>query len=248
MPNVPAVSYNGPMSINRFEAPQPFRRVSGRIACMEDVSARLAPGMPVWPGDPPFGLAVASHLDRGDSATVHRLTLSTHTGTHVDAPAHFIRGGAPVAELPWEGLIGPAVMVDTGDAPLITAAVLDALVGVPDVPILLLKTANSHRRLWADPVFRQDFVALDAGAATWLVAHGVRGVGIDYLSIEPFGSGTKGHPAHLALLAARVVIVEGLDLTHATVGRGLFICLPLAVGDAEGAPARAVWIPEGPGG
>lgn len=210
----------------------------------QDISAPLVPGMPVWPGDPPMAVEVQSHLDRGDSATVHRLAFSTHTGTHVDAPRHFIRGAEPIDQVPWAGLVGPARLVDVGDAPTITGELLDRVVGPLDVPILLLRTANSHRDLWGRATFATDFVALDASAATWLIAQGARGVGIDYLSIEPYGSGALGHPVHLALLANRVAIIEGLDLRRATPGRGRLLCLPLRLPGLEAGPARALWQPE----
>jgi arylformamidase len=213
-------------------------------ASIQDLSVDVRPGLPVWPGDPAVTVEVQSHLDRGDSATVHRVAFSTHTGTHVDAPAHFIRGAASLGEVPWEGLVGRGRLVDVGPAAVITAEVLDRVVGRPNAPILLLRTVNSHRDLWGRSTFARDYVALDQTAAAWLVSHGVKGIGIDYLSIEPFGAGAKGHPVHLALLAARVAIIEGLDLRRATPGSGWFACLPLRLGDLEGAPARAIWMPD----
>jgi arylformamidase len=211
---------------------------------IQDVSAVLGPGTPVWPGDPALTIEVQSHLDRGDSATVHRVLCSTHTGTHVDAPAHFIRGGGSLGTVPWDGLVGPATMVDTGDEPLVTGDVLERLCPRLDTPILLLRTRNSRDNLWGAKEFRRDFTALDPSAATWLVSRDVKGVGIDFLSIEPFGSGAQGHPVHLALLAKRVAVVEGLDLRRATPGRGRFVCLPLRLESLEGAPARAIWMPD----
>ena len=211
---------------------------------IEDITVAVRVGeTPVWPGDPPHRVTVQSHLDRGDSVTVHRVEMGTHTGTHVDAPGHFIRGGNPIDDVPWNGLMGPAILVDAGDLAEIEAETLDRLVPGDVPPIILLRTANSHRNLWQDSRFHEDFTALLPSAATWLVAHRVRGVGIDYLSIEPFGAGKSGHPVHLALLAARVAIVEGLDLRAATPGRGRFICLPLRLSGLEAAPARAIWMP-----
>lgn len=196
----------------------------------------------MWPGDPVVTLTRLSHLDEGDSATVHRLMLSTHTGTHVDAPAHFVAGAPGVVDVPWEGLVGPAVIIDTGPAPLVTAPVLGALEPqLNGTRIVLFKTRNSHLNLWGHSTFRRDFTALDLSAAEWLLAHGICGVGIDYLSIEPFGSGATGHAVHMRLLKAGVAIIEGLDLREVAPGFGRFTCLPLKLRDAEGAPARAIW-------
>jgi arylformamidase len=223
------------------------RHVAERI---EDLTVAVREGAtPVWPGDPPHRVVVQSHLDRGDSATVHRVELGTHTGTHVDAPAHFIRGGGSIEDVPWEGLMGPALLLDAGARPVVEGEDLDALTAAaaaPIPPILLIKTANSHRNLWGTAAFQRDFTALAPSAATWLLAHGVRGVGIDYLSIEPFGSGAAGHPVHVALLAARVAIIEGLDLRAARPGSGRFVCLPLRLAGLEAAPARALWWPDAP--
>lgn len=209
---------------------------------VKDLTIGVHAGLPVWPGDPSVTLSRLSHLEDGDSATVHHLTLSTHTGTHVDAPAHFVVGAPGVVDVPWEGLVGPAVIMDTGEAPVVTAKVLDALGStLSRQRIVLFKTRNSHLNFWAHTEFRRDFTALDLSAAEWLLAHDIRGVGIDYLSIEPFGSRATGHAVHFCLLQAGVAVIEGLDLRGVGPGSGRFTCLPLKLRDAEGAPARAIW-------
>lgn len=183
--------------------------------------------MAVWPGDPPVLVEPLSRVEAGDVAAVSRLALGTHTGTHVDPPAHFLAGGATVDQLPLDVLVGPAVVADlTGGGP-IDAARLEAL-GLADGTVrLLLKTSATEGLLTPD-------------GAAWLVERGVRLVGADTLSIEP---ATDNYPVHRCLLGAGVIIVEGLDLTAAAPGRYQLVCLPLRIAGGDGAPARAVLLP-----
>lgn len=204
-----------------------------------DITLPISDDLPVWPGDPRPCITRVADLARGDAFTLSALQMSAHTGTHVDAPAHFIEGGATVDALPLDVLVGPARVVHLPDADVITASVLDAL-NIPPVPSrLLFRTRNSD--LWAKGVtgFREDFVALSEDAARWLVARGVRLVGVDYLSVAP-----AADPAtvHVILLRAGVVIVEGLNLSAVPAGEYDLVCLPLKVVGAEGAPARAILI------
>ena len=190
---------------------------------MIDISRRIEPGMVIYPGDPPLAMELALSRARGDVANVTRLSLGTHTGTHVDAPAHFLDGGAGVEALPLDALIGPASVVDAG-APIgaLDAAALRAL-DLPDRAERLLLTCAPEDGLAGD-------------AARLLVARGVRLVGVDCLTIGD-------EEAHRALLEAGVVIVEGLDLTRAAPGPWRLVCLPLLIPGADGAPARAVLAP-----
>jgi arylformamidase len=209
-----------------------------------DVSAPLRNGMPVWPGDPPFRRTLQKSIDRGDECTVSELSLGAHTGTHVDAPSHFVRGGGDMGSIPLELLVGPADVVDlTGVATAIGATDLERA-EVPEGTVrLLAKTSNSG---WStgDSEFREDFVAYESSAAEWCVDRGVRLLGIDYLSIEPYGDEREGHPVHRTLLDAGVVILEGLDLARVKPGRYLLLALPLSIPEAEGAPARVLLLEE----
>lgn len=195
-----------------------------------DISLPIGPSLAVWPGDPPVEVEPLTRVEEGDPG-VSRLALGTHTGTHVDPPAHFVSGGATVDELPLDVLVGPAVVADcTGGAP-IDAARLEGL-GLPaGTARLLLKTAAGTAA-----------GLLTAGGAGWLVERGVRLVGADTLSIEPE---TEEYPVHRILLGAGVVIVEGLDLTAAAPGPYELVCLPLRITGGDGAPARAVLLPLG---
>jgi arylformamidase len=204
-----------------------------------DISLRLSESLPVWPGDPGIVITQTSHLDRGDMATVSRLDMGAHTGTHVDAPVHFVRGGLPVDKLDLNVLVGPAQVVHVPDADLLSAAVLDGLGIPPGTERVLFRTRNSE--LWAlgETRFDQEFVAISRDGARWLVERGVRLVGIDYLSV---GSWAEPVAAHQVLLGAGVIAVEGLDLSGIAPGEYQLACLPLKLAGCDGAPARAILI------
>lgn len=191
--------------------------------------------MVVYEGDPGVEIAPRLEIARGDAANVSLLSMGSHTGTHVDAPAHFIEGGATVESLPLDSLIGPALVAEVGCERLIGRRDLEPLL-LGGQSRLLLKTRNSA--LWAAGGFSRDFVALDLEGARYLTERGLRLIGIDYLSIEAFHS--PGHPVHRHLLGAGVVILEGLDLSRVAPGVYELVCLPLPVRGIDGAPCRAV--------
>jgi arylformamidase len=195
-----------------------------------DVSVRIRPGMPIWPGDPELRVELAASLADGGPANITQLALGAHTGTHVDAPLHFFDGAAGVEKLSLDALIGPCLVVAaTGvDGELRP----DALAGVPPgTERVLFRTPNSQ--LWDRPGFVEDHLRLSAAAAEEVVRRGIRLVGIDYLSIG-------GPEAHRTLLAAGVVPLEGLDLRRVEPGPYRLVCLPLLLVGADGAPARTV--------
>jgi arylformamidase len=171
----------------------------------------------------------------GAPCNVSRMELGTHAGTHVDAPFHFIPDGAPVEALPLAALVGPARVVGLPDAPAVTAAHVRSW-ALSGVKRLLVRTRNSGTLL--TPGFREDFVYVEPEAARLLAASGLLLFGWDYLSIERYGSGDFA--AHLALLGAGVVLVEGLDLSAVEPGDYRLSCLPLSIVGADGAPARVV--------
>jgi arylformamidase len=201
-----------------------------------DVSVPLRPGMPTYAGEPGPQLEHLKQISRGDSANVTALSLGSHTGTHVDAPHHFLDGRSTVEAMPLEALVGPARVIELTDQHHITAADLEAASIPSGTTRLLLKTP--HSRFWNDDEFHTDFVGLTRDAAEWLVVRGFVLVGIDYLSIERFRS--PEHPVHKILLAANVVIVEGLDLRSVTTDEYMMACAPLKVVGADGAPARVL--------
>jgi arylformamidase len=202
-----------------------------------DISLSISESLVVWPGDPPIGITQVSHLERGDHATVSRLEMGAHTGTHVDAPAHFVRGGAGVEALDLNTLVGLALVAEARDADALTADVLAELAIPLGAERVLFRTRNSN--LWARGVqeFDEDFVAITEDGARWLVERGIMLVGVDYLSVAPFGA---SKPTHEMLLQAGIVVVEGLNLSGIGPGMYQLVCLPLKIEGADGAPARAI--------
>lgn len=206
---------------------------------VHDVTAPLREDLPTWPGEDGLRRRLVKDLAKGDTSTVSHLSLGAHTGTHIDAPVHFIAEGGGIDALDVEALMGPAVVAGLEHVER-TIRPEDLEASVPEgAERILLKTRNSG---WSasDTEFREDFVALDAAGAEWCVARGLRLVAIDYLSIEPSGSARKGHPVHRTLLNAGVVIVEGVDLSGVQPGAFVLAALPLLVPGGDGAPARVV--------
>lgn len=204
---------------------------------MIDITVPLRADMPVWPGTTGLILEEVKRLAAGDSSNQSKFSAGVHVGTHVDAPRHFVAGGATIDELSLRTLVGPAVVADLLDVKLITAEDLAGLRLPLGTERLLLRTTNSY--LWAkgEAGFHKDFVALAPDAARWLVDRGVRLVGIDYLSVQRYNDSPR---THQILLEAGIVIVEGLSLVAVSAGEYELICLPLCLVGAEGAPARAV--------
>lgn len=193
-----------------------------------DITVPIRTGMVTYPGDPEVTVERVASLADGDIANISRAALGLHTGTHVDAPLHFLEDDAGVDELPLDVLIGPCEVVALPD--LGAARVAAAL---PAADRVLFRTPNSA--LWARDSFADDFLSLDGDGARTLVERGVRLVGVDYLSVGDA-------EAHRVLLGAGVVVVEGLDLRRVEPGPYELICLPLRVAGSDGAPARAVLV------
>ena len=213
------------------------------MSAIIDISVAVHEGLATYPGNPTPSMTPVLRIGAGDSSNVSELRLGTHSGTHVDAPAHFFDGAPAADALPLDALVGPATVLDLTRVEAAVTPEDLAAAGLPRGAVrVLLRTRNSAR--WREPSapFDPGYVALAPEAARLLVERGVRLVGIDALSIERFGA--EGRPTHRTLLAAGVVIVEGLDLSDAPAGDYLLACLPLKLAGADGAPARAVlWRP-----
>ncbi|MDP9370274.1 MAG: cyclase family protein [Chloroflexota bacterium] len=206
-----------------------------------DISVPLSPDLPVWPGDPEVRVEPMMRIAAGDVANVSGLTLSSHTGTHVDAPWHFIENGATLDDIPLERWIGPCVVMEVPpQARRVEPQHLDAANLPSGTQRLLLRTANSTLWQTGHREFREDYVALSPAAARWIVERGIRLVGIDYLSIEAFDD--QEHATHRTLLGAGVLIVEGLSLSDVTPGHYTLLCLPLRLAAGDGAPARVLLV------
>lgn len=206
-----------------------------------DISVPISSRIPIWPGNPGLEFEAVNRIAEGASSNVSRVSLGTHTATHVDAPRHFLEDGVGVDELPLADLVGPCRVLDFRQVPLgegITAGALDRAVAGRPAERLLLKTRNSE--LWDGRSFSREFVHLTPDGAEWMLEAGVRVVGIDYLSVERFKA--AGAPVHRALLGARVIIIEGLNLVQVEADGGPYelICLPLRLPGADGAPARVI--------
>jgi arylformamidase len=201
--------------------------------------------MTTWGNEPGPQISPLRRIANGDTANVSVITLGDHTGTHVDPPIHFIEGGATVDQLPVDALLGPCVVLDYDGAGNVSGEWLGRAGVGGGTTRLLIKTRNSE--LWDDPThpFTRDIVALNASAARWCVDHGVRLVGIDYLTIEPQGPEKAGYPTHHTLLGAGVVIIEGLDLRGIKAGSYELICGPLKIAGGDGAPARVFLLERG---
>ena len=199
-----------------------------------DISMKLSEETLRWRGiQQPFELIARSRMIRGDHGNSSSISMSAHCGTHVDAPFHFVDGGATIDELPIEPFLGPALVHTVDDGRYITRAHVDAI-DLQGETRVLFKTPNS--RLLREP-YTPDFTAFDVGAAEALVAAGVRLVGLDYLSVA---HEDEQVPVHRAFLDHGVVLLEGIDLSVVDPGRYELICLPLRVSGSDGAPCRAV--------
>ncbi|HZW54876.1 MAG TPA: cyclase family protein [Nitrososphaerales archaeon] len=201
-----------------------------------DISVGLREGMVHWPGNPPFLIERVTDMSRGDSANVSKLSMGSHTGTHVDAPVHFIPGGKSLDEIPVEAMIGPARIIEIANKEKITQEELEGCKIQGDERILF-RTVNSLRA-WNSDTFVEDFVFISKEAASYLASLRVRTVGVDYLSVGGFKSDAV--ETHRALLGAGVCIIEGLDLSRVIAGSYELICLPIKVVGGDGAPARVL--------
>jgi arylformamidase len=200
-----------------------------------DITVPLNANTPTYPGNTVFSLEPIKRLAQGDSSNVSTLHMSAHAGTHVDAPRHFFDEGAGVESLGLELLCGRSRVIELTTRKAITPEDLAGIDLNEDVRVLF-KTHNS--RLWGTPEFHPDFVGVSGAGARYLVDRGVKVVGVDYLSVEPYK--TPGAPAHHALLGAGTIVIEGLNLRDVEPGIYEMFCLPLAIVGSDGAPARVV--------
>ncbi len=201
-----------------------------------DLSVPIRNGMVHWPGDPEFHIDRVKDYSAGDALVLSHIDLGVHTGTHMDAPLHFVPGGKTIDQIPLDATVGIARVIEISDPACVTAAELEA--ARPQAgERLLLKTTNSAGR-WNTDTFDENFVYISREAAECLVAARVRSVGVDYLSVGGFFK--DGKETHSALLGAGVWIIEGLNLAPLYSGAWDLICLPLKLMGAEGAPARAI--------
>lgn len=199
-----------------------------------DISVPLHPGLPLWPGSSALEIVRDLDLDRGDEANVSKMTLDVHSGTHLDAPLHFLSGGRTTEDIPLEVGIGPCLVVDCSGNQVIDAAFLEKQAIPEDTQRLILKT--DYWRSFSQP-FREDFTALSLDGAQWIADRGILLVGIDCHSIQRYHD---SYETHLVLLRKDIVIVESLYLRDAAAGPYELICLPIRVQGVEAVPVRAI--------
>jgi arylformamidase len=200
-----------------------------------DISVPLHSGMVHWPGDPEPNFERISDMEGGAEANVTFCRLSAHTGTHMDAPGHFLPGGSGIDSFPLEAGIGAArVIAMAPECRVIGRRELEGK-GIEKGERLLFKTRNSSRR-WDDAEFQRDYVALNASGAEFLVQAGITLVGVDYLSVGVFEG--DGPQTHRVLLGGGIWIVEGLNLSEVSEGKYDLVCLPLRIAGSDGSPAR----------
>ena len=205
-----------------------------------DISLTISPTLPTWPGDPGLILEQFEAMDQGAHVNVTHMSSSVHLGTHVDAPHHFLNDGRTIESLPLDVLTGPCYVTQLPDGiDAITAEVLDRTEITADMKRILFGTSNSHFWAKGETKFHEEFVAITEDGAEWLVERGVQLVGVDYLSVAPFGD---SEPTHKVLLKAGVVVVEGLNLSMVMRGFYELYCLPLKIAGSDGAPARAILV------
>lgn len=199
-----------------------------------DISVPISPDMPIWPGNPGFERRLVHSISKGAASDVSVLTVGSHTGTHVDAPAHFLPGAISVDELSLDILVGKTIVFELHVEHQIARSDLEALELLGHERVLF-KTKNSS--LWRRREFTSDFVSFSPGAAQYLIDQDIKLVGIDYLSVGQYKAGTQVH--HI-FLEHGVVVIEGLDLSKIDPGIYELICLHLKILGADAAPARAL--------
>ncbi|MHC1785205.1 MAG: cyclase family protein [Anaerolineaceae bacterium] len=207
-----------------------------------DISLTVDENLPTWPGDPAAVRRRVKKIEEGSNANVSELVMGAHTGTHVDAPYHFLPGGSTVESLSLDVLVGPVQVVELPlECNLINGDVVAGADIKPGTERVLFKTRNSTYWNKETPVFKTNFVGISKDGAETLVDMGVKFVGLDYLSIAPY---KQSRPTHEVLLGAGMIILEGVDLTGVDPGWYTLYCLPLKLGGADGAPARVILIQE----
>lgn len=205
-----------------------------------DVTVPITNSMPIWPGDPKIDNQLVASIKIGDEANVTGISMSAHTGTHIDAPRHFIEHGDAIENLDLNTLLGEVEVIEIDSSlTLIDESDLLAVKQKDWKPRILLKTRNSSLRLFENTSFYKDFAALTSDAAEYLVNQGVKLVGIDYLSIAPFENGVD---THVVLLKNNVIVIEGLNLCDISAGIYDLVALPILLENADGAPARVLLI------
>ncbi len=204
---------------------------------IHDVTLTISNSLVTYPGDPGIEITRVHTIGKDSKSNLTKLDMGAHTGTHVDAPAHFIEGGSGSDVLDLGILIGPAIVIDATTEERISAKSLENFEINDGAERVLFRTRNSEIWKSTPDKFFPNFVGITKDGAEWLVEKNVKLVGIDYLSIAPFH---EAEPTHKVLLEAGIIPIEGLDLSEIAPGGYFLICLPLKIKGSDGAPARVI--------
>lgn len=202
-----------------------------------DVTLPIQNSMLVWRGDDPVSVDVLATVEK-DGVRLSHLSLTTHSGTHIDAPSHFIKDGSGVDKIPLDKLIGPCRVIDLTYLDKKEILPEDFKEAIQKGDRILLKTGNFV--LLHGSTFPDEYISLSEEAAKFLASKEINLVGIDFLGIEK--EKNPGHPVHNTLLRAGIVNLEGLDLSEVEEGDYELVCLPLKIAGGDGAPARVILI------
>ena len=204
---------------------------------IHDISVALGAESIDYPGDTPYSSSFLATIKDGAPSTLSSLSLSAHSGTHLDAPAHFIPDGKTIDQYEAGDFILPALVVDFCGKEFVSE---QDLAGIPINPgdALLFKTDNSFSGRCRSGVFSEDYVYIDKGAARLCAEKGASLVGLDYITIERFGD--DSFEAHKVLLEADALVLEGINLSNVKSGQYTLFCAPLKLMGVEASPARAL--------
>ncbi|MFN6944548.1 MAG: cyclase family protein [Cytophagaceae bacterium] len=200
-----------------------------------DITYPIQDGMVHWPGDVDIEISKTASIAQGDDANSTSVAFSVHTGTHMDAPNHFLKNGKSLDEVSFQALIGPARVIEIKDNVCIRKEELMEY-DLKKGDRLLFKTKNSETD-WTKQPFKENFVYIDTEAGAYMSEVGIQTIGVDYLSV---GSQENGEEVHKVLLENEVWLIEGLDLRKVEPGTYNLICLPIKIKGADGAPVRAL--------
>ncbi|OGR80342.1 MAG: arylformamidase [Elusimicrobia bacterium RIFCSPLOWO2_02_FULL_39_32] len=201
-----------------------------------DISIEIKNGMVHWPDNPPVSIKRILDLKRKDSCTLSLISMGSHTGTHMDAPVHFLKNGQGIDKMPLDAVLGKARVIEIKDPEAIKVKELIKY-KIRSGERILFKTRNS-KQCWKTNSFIKNFVYISKEAAQFLGKLKVKTVGIDYLSVG--GYAKNGVEIHRTLISSKIWIIEGLNLSKVKPGRYDLICLPLKILDGDGSPARAI--------
>lgn len=203
-----------------------------------DISLEISDELVSYSGNPKNSVNRVQNIDTGDRCNVMSISMGTHSGTHIDAPSHFIKNGQSVAEIPFERINGKALVIDCGQNDTISVPILE-LYGIQEGDIVLFKTRNSE--IFNGKKLMEQYVTLEYDAAEYLAEKKISMVGIDYLTVEvPRKFRKSGISNHDILLGRGIYIIEGINMKKIDEGEYFLVCMPLKIKNGDGSPVRAV--------